>query len=715
MKIDLTQFRQTFLQESADHIATMESGLLALRINPADAEILNAVFRSAHSIKGGAGSFGLDNLAQFTHRLESLLERLRSREMALTEEVLGMLLASVDLLRGLLDPEAPAQLPTSARELMRRMDDLTAQEESAAVTPEEPSSAGPQSNAGELTVYRIEFRPDREIFQSGANPIVLLRNLAALGDVTLAHLDTDALPPLAELDPSLCYLAWTIEMATDRPEQELREVFEFVEHVAEVRIRPAHPEKQTAARPVLSAPPAESGSKAEAPVALPAATAARRTTPRAASGESGSIRVATEKVDRLIDLVGELVIAHVMTAQMVESFTPECLPKLRESVAAMERNTRELHERVMAVRMLPVGTLFQRYTRTVYDIAQATGKKIELALSGEETEIDKSMLELLGDPLTHLIRNAADHGIETPETRVAAGKPAQGTIWLRAFHRSGRVVIEVADDGAGIDPVRVRARAVERGLMAADATASEEQLRMLIFEPGFSTRDAVSDFSGRGVGMDVARQNVQQLNGTIAVDSKVGQGATVSIELPLTLAILEGLLVRVADRTLVLPLLSVVETVAPQAGQIQRVAEKGEIILIREESIPLLRLRRYLGLEEGRSVAAMHTGELGSRSLVVVVEAGRRKIGLAVDELLGQQQVVVKSLERHLRKVDGLMGATILGDGCVAPIVDIACLANMNLYALHAAGSDGAVAGTKSLNPVSPPSGEKGETTNAMV
>jgi two-component system chemotaxis sensor kinase CheA len=456
---------------------------------------------------------------------------------------------------------------------------------------------------------------------------------------------------------------------------------------------------------------------------MPDAAAGRlpvaRKSPQAKAGSAGelsSIRVSTEKVDRLIDLVGELVIAHVMTAQMVEGFRPDCLPKLRESVAAMERNTRELHERVMAIRMLPVGTLFQRYARTVYDIAQATGKQIDLTLSGEETEIDKSMLELLGDPLTHLIRNAADHGVESPEARIAAGKPAEGTISLRAFHRSGRVVIEVADDGAGIDAERVRAKAIERGLIAPGAQLSDEQLHMLIFEPGFSTRDEVTDLSGRGVGMDVVRQNVQLLNGTIALASEPGQGSTVSIELPLTLAILEGLLVRVADRTLVLPLLSVVETVSPHAGQIQRIAEQGDVVLIRDESIPLLRLRRFLGLAPASS--ANGTGaESGNRSLIVVVEAGRKKIGLVVDELLGQQQVVVKSLEKHLRRVDGLMGATILGDGCVAPIVDVACLAGMNLFSLDAAvsGRSGGVPATSVIHQTSPPSGEKGESTNAMV
>ena len=407
----------------------------------------------------------------------------------------------------------------------------------------------------------------------------------------------------------------------------------------------------------------------------------------AAAAESSSIRVATEKVDRLIDLVGELVIAQVMTAQMVEDFEPSCLPKLREAVAAMERSTRELHERVMAVRMMPVGTLFQRYVRVVYDIAQSTGKQIRLETDGEETEIDKSMLELLGDPLTHLIRNAADHGIESAAVRLAADKPAEGVIHMRAFHRSGRIVIEISDDGAGIDIVRVRAKAVERGLIDEHADLSDDQLRMLIFAPGFSTREEVSDLSGRGVGMDVVKRNVQQLSGTVGLTSELGSGSTVSIELPLTLAILEGLLIRVGDRTLVLPLLAVVEAV-PCKGKIVRVAEQAEVIVIREESIPVLRLCRFLEArpdapDSGSLASADPHGEPAEdQRLVVVVEAGRKKIGLVVDELLGQQQVVVKSLEKNLHKVEGLMGATILGDGRVAPIIDVTALSELNLFSV---------------------------------
>ena len=709
MKIDLSQFRQTFLQESAEHIASMETGLLQIRSTPDDVELLNSIFRSAHSIKGGAGSFGMTNLVRFTHSLENLLDRMRSLEMQATDEVIDVLLRSVDVLGGLLDADAGAAMPAAALELNERIEALipseAAQQEAASNSPSEQDSPKPVKDSRKIDLYKVEFRPDRELFASGTNPITLLRNLASLGAVSCCTLHTEELPSLAGLDPSQCYLSWTVELASACPEEELREVFEFVEHLAEIRISRLDAARQPGTTPAEASTLEQKVEDSPALALGPIVQERRKgpyadrrgtgeTDPRgpgapdrrqrpAAGGESSSIRVAIDKVDRLIDLVGELVIAHVMTAQMVEVFEPSCLPKLREAVASMERNTRELHERVMGIRMLPVGTLFQRYTRTVYDIAQATGKQIRLEMHGEETEIDKSMLELLGDPLTHLVRNAADHGIEAPEVRLATGKPAEGAITLKAFHRSGRIVIEVSEDGAGIDTGRVRRIGIDRGLITADAQLSDEQIHMLIFEPGFSTKETISDLSGRGVGMDVVKRNVQQLHGTVAVASNKGHGTTVTIELPLTLAILEGLLVRVGSRTLVLPLLSVIETVPLRDEQIVRLAEQGEVVVIRQQSIPLLRLSRFLGLPPEAEATEQAARENNSRRLAVIVEAGNRKIGLVVDELLGQQQVVVKSLERHLHKVDGLMGATILGDGCVAPIVDVTALGALNLFSIQ--------------------------------
>src|SRR6202453_1728476 len=672
MKIDLSQFRQTFIQESAEHVESMETDLLALRSAPDDVETLNAIFRSAHSIKGGAGSFGLTNLVRFTHALENLLDRLRSLEIPATAEVISLLLQSVDVLRAMLDAGADGGMPDGARQLAEQIESLSAAqpvfEEKLIGQKAGPPKASPEEAlddrvvARELNFYRVEFRPHREMFSSGTNPIMLLRNLAALGTVSVCQLHAKELPSLEQLDPAQCYLSWTVELASSSSEEELREVFEFVEHLAEITVQHVDGPRQREKGLALHRSAAQGRTLEVVPAAVPEkvgpvehrsaderrkleerrkAEGRRAAKKPAATAESSSIRVATEKVDRLIDLVGELVIAQVMTAQMVEDFEPSCLPKLREAVAAMERSTRELHERVMAVRMMAVGTLFQRYVRVVYDIAQATGKQIRLETDGEETEIDKSMLELLGDPLTHLIRNAADHGIESSTVRLAANKPAEGLIHMRAFHRPGRIVIEISDDGAGIDTARVRAQAVERGLIEEAADLSDDQVRMLIFAPGFSTRDEVSDLSGRGVGMDVVKRNVQQLSGTVGLTSELGSGSTVSIELPLTLAILEGLLVRVADRTVVVPLLTVVEAV-PSRGKIVRVAEQAEVIVIREESIPVLRLCRFLGVQlEGLDPGAIQNADRGAEpgaepgeneQLVVVVEAGRKKIGLGVDE-----------------------------------------------------------------------------------
>jgi two-component system chemotaxis sensor kinase CheA len=691
MKIDLSQFRQVFLEESAEHITTMESILLGLRSAADDVESLNAIFRCAHSIKGGAGSFGLTNLVRFTHALENLLEQLRSSKLVATGDVIEILLQSIDVLQELLHAEEGAAPPAVAAVLIERMQAFTGAAVSAAPAPE----SSPAPVALEHS-YTINFEPFAGIFESGSEPLLLLRELSELGTVSSCKLLLDKMPAFDALNPERCYLSWTISLSSASSKEEILEVFEFVDHLAKISVEsaqnadvPSQPallsntEDDTRSLTISNAPRAVSTEVASAPTKLPAA-----------GGESNSIRVPTDKIDRLIDLVGELVIAHVMTEQMVEKFTPECLPQLKEAVSAMQRNMRELHERVMSVRMMPVGTLFQRYTRTVYDIARATGKNIDLEIQGGETEIDKSLLELLGDPLTHLIRNSADHGIETPERRLALGKPEQGHIRLSAQHRAGRIAIEITDDGAGIDPVRVRAKAVERGLIGVNAKLNDQQLKMLIFEPGFSTRDKVSDLSGRGVGMDVVKRNIQQLNGTVTLQSVPGEGSTVTIELPLTLAILEGLIVRVQDRKVVFPLLSVVEMVSPSAGQISRVAEQGEAMTLRGEAIPLLRLYRYFGLPERASDEEWAESVSGPHQdpprLVVIVESGGKKVGMEVDELMGQQQVVLKSLERHLHRVEGLMGATILGDGHVAPIIDIAGIIELDLFSI--AGSQRSVA-----------------------
>ena len=479
--------------------------------------------------------------------------------------------------------------------------------------------------------------------------MLLLRNLGQVATV-LSTKQTGTLPPLSELDPSQCHLAWELIVRTDNSVADLQEVFEFVEDQARIEITPL------VADPVA------------APVAMNEASPRTENKPAAEkSTRESSIRVSTEKIDKVIDLVGEMVITQAMTAELVEHFTPETHERLKECVSTLERCIRELHERTLSVRMLPVGTIFSRFDRLVHDLAQKTGKKIALTISGQETEVDRGVLELLGDPLTHLVRNSADHGIETSAERVAAGKPETGTICLSAANLGGNILVEIDDDGGGLDLARIREKAISKGLISATAEMSDDQIRSLIFEPGFSTRSEVSDISGRGVGMDVVKRNVAALNGTINLTSELGQGTSVKILLPLTLAIMDGLIVRVAGHRFVLPLASIIETVAVREEQVLNIAGKGEIVRVRDDSIPFLRLHRLFRLETpalpaGPSPDDQVTGESAEQPphLAVVVERGSLKAALLVDELLGQQQLVVKSLEKNFRRIDGALGATIL-------------------------------------------------------
>lgn len=683
MKIDLGQFRQLYLQESAEHLDSMEACLLRLRTEKENADLLHTIFRAAHSIKGGAGSFGLTEVVRFTHTLEELLDRLRDFEITVTDDLINLLLASVDVLGDFFSSGAEGNLPQSAEAVLSQLLPFTTMDGKS--RPVQTTTTDEVKTSSNRNLFRIRFRPSPEILSTGTNPILLLRNLRDLGEIYSCKIDKQQLPAIAELDTSRCYLSWVIELSTAARETDIHEIFEFVEDQAEILI-----EQVVSSLVPVNVPEQQQPEKL---AELSQKSTSSPLKSHKAQAESGSIRVATEKIDRLIDLVGELAIAHSMTSQMLDHFTPENLPHLREAITALERHTRELHERAMSIRMLPIGTLFQRYSRTVHDISRTTGKQITLETYGEDTEVDKSILEQLGDPLTHLIRNAADHGLETPEERSEQGKPPAGTISLRAFHQGGKVILEVHDDGRGMNRAKIREKAVRSGLISADAQLTDDQILMLIFEPGFSTCDQVSDLSGRGVGMDVVRKNVQKLNGSIAIDSTLGKGSTIRISLPLTLAILEGLLVRVADRTLVLPLLSVLESTSPRPEQIVTLAGKGEAVIVRDEPIPLLRMKRYLGILDKASTAptkktndTLHPDDTipeSERNLVVIVEHGVRKIALAVDELLGQQQIVIKSLDRHFHKVDGLMGATILGDGCVAPIMDIGGLASSSLFALR--------------------------------
>ena len=655
MAFDGSRFHDAFFEEAAEHLATIEATLLALENGEDDPELLHAIFRAAHSIKGASATFGFGDVARFTHVLESLLDRLREGEIAFHRALGNLLLEGTDVLRGLVDAaRTGSPTPPGADDIVARLH--AALGEPASNEAVAPASCGEAAHVAAPLRWQVRFAPGEDLLRQGMEPSLLLANLVELGDAAVLRADATALPPLASLDPERCFLAWTVELVTAATADELRDVFAFVDDACEVELTPL----------------AADGHRAAGETSLPETGSPEGTQKSAARGgtDTSSIRVATEKVDKLINLVGELVIAQSMITQVVDDFTPEKLELLREAAAAMARNTRELQERVMSVRMIPIGSTFGRFPRLVRDLAATCGKQVRLRVGGEETELDKGVIERIGDPLTHLIRNAIDHGIEPPDERLAAGKPETGTVRLVASHESGNVVIEITDDGRGLDAERIRRKAIDSGLIDAAKELSPEECQQLVFQPGFSTAATVSDISGRGVGMDVVKRNVEELNGSISIDSTPGRGTRFRIRLPLTLAIMDGLTLRVSDEVYVLPLVDIVESVHVRAEDVHHVLGRGEVVMLRGEVIPLVRMRQVFDLPDDDD---------GRTGLVVIVENEGRKAGLLVDELLGQAQVVIKNLETNVGRIDGLMGATITGDGRVALIIDAAALIRLEV------------------------------------
>ncbi|MES0874579.1 chemotaxis protein CheA [Sinimarinibacterium thermocellulolyticum] len=648
--IDLGRFHQTFFDESAEGLDAMESALLRLTPDGADLETINGIFRAAHSIKGGAATFGFSAVAGFTHLLETLLDQLRSGKRATTPEAIDVLLRSVDVLRGLLDDARAGRADDAGAaeslsvELRRLLD-------GPAAVAAAPTSAPLPGPAPARIGWKIHFAPHASLFASGNDPLRILRELQRLGEyrVTCA---IERLPALEDCVPETCYLAWDITLRGDCPRDAVAEVFAWVEDECALGIEP------------LDSAPAASPTPALAPAR--AAVAAARSEP--ARSDGASIRVATEKIDSLVNLVGELVITQAMLQQLANGLDPVQHEKLFTGLSQLERNTRSIQEAVMATRMLPVDFVFSRFPRMVRDLAGKLGKQVRMLTSGEQTEIDKGVIERIADPLTHLVRNAIDHGIELPDERLAAGKDAIGTLRLSASHQGGHIVVEVADDGRGLDRARILAKASERGLAASEAM-SDAEVWQLIFAPGFSTAESVTDVSGRGVGMDVVKKNIEALNGVVEISSERGRGMRVTIRLPLTLAILDGMSVAVGEEVFILPLGAVVESLQPRPEQVKRMAQQGTVVRVRNEYLPLVDLREWFGLPGTRTAA--------HEAIVVIVEAESRKLALQIDDLVGQQQVVIKSLEANYRRVRGVSGATILGDGRVALIVDVSAVVRL--------------------------------------
>ena len=664
--MDITRFHATFFEESRENLAAMEAGLLDMESGGGGGDTIHVVFRAAHSIKGGSATFGFTAIADLTHLLETLLDEARSGKRTLDGVAISALLGSVDALRMLLaaaehgDAIDQAMLARARAELERLLSGASAVEAApAAAAPAPTASADPQG-------WSISFEPERSLFLSGNDPLRMLRELEQLGELKVACRD-DALPPFAELDPFEAWLAWDLQLVGNVKRSAIEDTFAWVEDQCKLSIEPL------AAAPAAAAPAttADVAAAVAAAPAAPAAPAATTTAPAAQAtgnarhdaGET-TIRVAVDKVDALINLVGELVITQAMLAQRSAELDPGLHEQLLAGLGQLDRNTRDLQEAVMSVRMLPVDFAFSRFPRMVRDIASRLGKKVNLKTSGEGTELDKGVIEKIVDPLVHLVRNAIDHGLETTEQRIAAGKPEAGTVTLSAAHQGGHIIIEVGDDGRGLNRERILAKAAERGI-AVPENPTDAQVWDLVFAPGFSTAEALTDLSGRGVGMDVVRKNINALGGQVEIRSRQGEGTTVSIRLPLTMAILDGMTVAVGGEVFILPLNVVVESLQPAADHIKTVAGDSRLLRVREDYVPLLDLADQYGLPATRTDA---------QPIAVVVESQGQRLALEVDELLGQQQVVVKNLERNYRRIAGVAGATILGDGRVALIVDVGSL-----------------------------------------
>ncbi len=655
---DLTQFYQVFFEEAGENLANMETLLLNLDVAAPDDEDLNAIFRCAHSIKGGAATFGFQDVADLTHVMETLLDRLRRHELALHASMVDVLLESGDILRGLLGRhQGVSDAVIDASDLARRIrvhaDRLAGGPVVAGAPASHPAVAGPVLAGGPKT----DSAAARPAASEGAAARTLTITVGPLDQPGLA----DSLAELFEEIPGLGAIERLddgkpdaaglrrFKVSTASSDDELLDLFTF--HVARDR--------------VAIAPWAAPAQATEAVPAAPRSAARPARGDNPAPADSATLRVSVEKVDQLINLVGELVITQAMLAQTGRNLDPILQQQLMGSLVDLERHTRALQESVMAIRMIPMAVVFSRFPRMLRDLAGKLGKQVELHTVGEATELDKGMVEKITDPLTHLVRNALDHGIELPQERLAKGKPAGGSITLAAEHKGGSIAIEVRDDGRGLSRDRIYRKALERGLPVHEQMTDPEVFQM-IFEPGFSTADEVTDVSGRGVGLDVVRRNILSLGGSVDIDSADGRGMRVSVRLPLTLAIMDGMSVAVGEETYILPLASVVESIRLDEQNIRSVAGSNRVVEVRGEFLPVVALDDVFGVPRFEDRAA--------GGIMIVVEAEGARVALLVDELVGQQQVVVKNLEANYRKVPGVSGATILGDGRVALILDVAQL-----------------------------------------
>lgn len=686
---DFAELHGLFFDEAAEHLDAMEALLLGIDVATADDEQLNAIFRAAHSIKGGAATFGFTDITELTHQMETVFDLVRKGKMPLSTELVDVFLASGDTLKSMLlalKSESPGVPEADVAALCTRLRVFL---EPVALASD---GSAPGAVPAIKPVLELVFGPLDKTFTAASVDGVIadLKDFGSIAEIVAPAVPNAATAKRGKRKP---VTERRFRIATDVSAADLADAIAFMADPSRVKVVGVAQDDMPApadAAPVIAI--AEKAPAVEArhddahfglfvdastlPVNQPDPVDANKTggkvielkttakpAPTHAASDAGSIRVSVEKVDQLINLVGELVITQAMLAQTASKADPVLYESLFNGLATIERNTRGLQEAAMSIRMMPMSVAFSRFPRVVRDVAAKLGKEVELVTTGEGTELDKGLIERIVDPLTHLVRNSLDHGLESPDERVAQGKVRKGTVTLRAYHQGGAIVIDVADDGRGLHRDKILAKAKERGMDVSD-TMSDTEVWQLIFEAGFSTAETVTDVSGRGVGMDVVRRNISEMGGRVEIESTVNVGTRISIKLPLTLAILDGMSVRVGKEVFILPLTSIVESLQPAAGAVRTISGRGGVIAVRGEYLPVISLAEAFGM---RGNVDRH-----DQGILVILEAEGGKTAVLVDELVGQHQVVIKSMEANYRKVPGISGATIMGDGRVAMIVDIA-------------------------------------------
>jgi two-component system, chemotaxis family, sensor kinase CheA len=686
---------KVFMDESEDEIRELESGLIRLEEDKEDEDTINRVFRAAHTIKGSAGLVGFDSVSNYTHTLENILDRIRKKDLTITKKLISTMLTSVDFLKRMIAAGSEGE-EIDEKEIDQSVQSL--KRFSGAAKPS-GDTQGEQSRlkdkSGEKIISVImKFRPD--ILSTGQDPIMLIQELKDLGEIIESRAFTDAIPDLYNLVPTTCYTSWEIIMRTSRPITDVNNVFIFVMDENEISVTDISSQYKEGVDLTLAEKPigeilVEKGLVTESDVEE--ALLEHKTTGQALVekgkvsrdavekmalaqsqsrkiAKSSTIRVDTDKLDKLVNLVGEMVISVARMSQCASDIADTALSRsLQGAISALERISRDLQEQVMRVRMVPVEGTFNRFRRVVRDLSFELGKKIEIKMSGTDTELDKNVIEQISDPLKHMIRNSIDHGIEMPEERRQIGKPEIGVIWLKAFQREGNIFIEISDDGKGIDKKKVLAKAIEKGQAEAGRSYSDKEIFDMLFAPGLSTSENVSELSGRGVGMDVVKRNIEDLRGSVEITSEEGNGSRFRIKLPLTLAIIDGMMVKVGTEVLTIPLSVIDKSVRPSRAEIKTVEGKGELVDIRGDYLPLVRLYQLFNLP---SVKIDPT-----EALVVVLHGEQNRFGILVDDVLGQMQAVIKSIDKNFKKIEGTSGATILGNGKVSLILDVYSIERM--------------------------------------